>query len=61
MCSRIQWNAKGQPVLVGRNMDWTAHPWAVCHWVFILNLAHYKYNDLNRYDTIFSKYSCFRL
>ncbi len=24
MCSRIQWNAKGQPVIVGRNMDWTA-------------------------------------
>lgn len=24
MCSRIQWKAKGQPVLVGRNMDWTA-------------------------------------
>lgn len=23
MCSRIQWKAKGQPVLVGRNMDWT--------------------------------------
>jgi len=24
MCSRIQWKATGQPVLVGRNMDWTA-------------------------------------
>jgi len=24
MCSRIQWKADGQPVLVGRNMDWTA-------------------------------------
>lgn len=24
MCSRIQWKANGQPVLVGRNMDWTA-------------------------------------
>jgi len=24
MCSRIQWKAEGQPVLVGRNMDWTA-------------------------------------
>lgn len=24
MCSRIQWTAEGQPVLVGRNMDWTA-------------------------------------
>lgn len=23
MCSRIQWNAEGQPVLVGRNMDWS--------------------------------------
>jgi penicillin V acylase-like amidase (Ntn superfamily) len=23
MCSRIQWKAEGQPVLVGRNMDWT--------------------------------------
>lgn len=23
MCSRIQWNSQGQPVLVGRNMDWT--------------------------------------
>ena len=24
MCSRIQWKPEGQPVLVGRNMDWTA-------------------------------------
>lgn len=24
MCSRVQWKANGQPVLVGRNMDWTA-------------------------------------
>jgi choloylglycine hydrolase len=24
MCTRIQWSADGQPVLVGRNMDWTA-------------------------------------
>jgi len=24
MCSRIQWKPNGQPVLVGRNMDWTA-------------------------------------
>ncbi|WP_116131804.1 linear amide C-N hydrolase [Tropicimonas sp. IMCC34043] len=24
MCSRIQWKADGQPVIVGRNMDWTA-------------------------------------
>ncbi len=24
MCSRIKWTADGQPVLVGRNMDWTA-------------------------------------
>lgn len=24
MCSRIQWSVDGQPVLVGRNMDWTA-------------------------------------
>jgi len=24
MCSRTQWKATGQPVLVGRNMDWTA-------------------------------------
>ena len=24
MCSRIQWTANGQPVIVGRNMDWTA-------------------------------------
>lgn len=24
MCSRIQWTADGQPVIVGRNMDWTA-------------------------------------
>ncbi len=23
MCSRIKWTAEGQPVLVGRNMDWT--------------------------------------
>ena len=23
MCSRIKWIAEGQPVLVGRNMDWT--------------------------------------
>ena len=23
-CSRAMWTAKGQPVLVGRNMDWTA-------------------------------------
>lgn len=23
MCSRILWNMEGQPVLVGRNMDWT--------------------------------------
>lgn len=23
MCSRIQWKSNGQPVLVGRNMDWT--------------------------------------
>ena len=23
MCSRIEWTADGQPVLVGRNMDWT--------------------------------------
>lgn len=23
MCSRVQWNAEGQPVIVGRNMDWT--------------------------------------
>ena len=23
MCSRIQWKADGQPVIVGRNMDWT--------------------------------------
>ncbi|MGD2000733.1 MAG: linear amide C-N hydrolase, partial [Desulfobacterales bacterium] len=22
-CSRILWGAEGQPVLVGRNMDWT--------------------------------------
>jgi penicillin V acylase-like amidase (Ntn superfamily) len=22
-CSRVLWNVKGQPVLVGRNMDWT--------------------------------------
>lgn len=22
MCSRIMWKADGQPVLVGRNMDW---------------------------------------
>ena len=24
MCTRIQWSVEGQPVLVGRNMDWTA-------------------------------------
>jgi len=24
VCSRIQWKADGQPVIVGRNMDWTA-------------------------------------
>lgn len=24
MCSRIQWKPEGQPVLVGRNMDWAA-------------------------------------
>ncbi|QDU54841.1 linear amide C-N hydrolase [Aeoliella mucimassa] len=24
MCSRVKWTAEGQPVLVGRNMDWTA-------------------------------------
>lgn len=24
MCSRIQWKPQGQPILVGRNMDWTA-------------------------------------
>ena len=23
MCSRVQWTAKGQPIIVGRNMDWT--------------------------------------
>ncbi len=23
MCSRVQWTAEGQPVIVGRNMDWT--------------------------------------
>lgn len=24
MCTRVQWAVEGQPVLVGRNMDWTA-------------------------------------
>ena len=24
MCSRIQWTTNGQPVIVRRNMDWTA-------------------------------------
>jgi choloylglycine hydrolase len=23
MCSRLKWTADGQPVLVGRNWDWT--------------------------------------
>ena len=33
MCTRIQWSADGQPVLVGRNMDWTARQGTKL-WVF---------------------------